>query len=227
MGLNILPVFVLPEFPGAGTAIAASLYPNPAKPANRWRLAWSDEFNGPPCDPAAPGKCTARDWQKTVQCYGTPDTPVGTVTPFAFHVDPGDPRQWTTQVHPHLANLDKCTWLVSDHVNKIHFQGPAGPITRYSPNSVTVSNGEMRITTRRTRPATVDCGRVISAERPEQRGQPDEGLPLRGGQCLLLRHARPGGRQRHFGEPSPATATCSARAGASRSGRASPQRRAT
>jgi len=51
-GLNILPVFVLPEFPGAGTAIAASLYPNPAKPANLWHLVWSDEFNGPPCDPA-------------------------------------------------------------------------------------------------------------------------------------------------------------------------------
>ena len=33
-GLNILPVFVLPEFPGADTAVAASLYPNPAKPAN-------------------------------------------------------------------------------------------------------------------------------------------------------------------------------------------------
>ena len=126
------------------------LPPNPAKPANLWRLAWSDEFNGPPCDPANPGRCSAKDWQKTVQCYGTPDAPVETVIPFAFHVDPGDPRQWTTKHHPHLANLDKCTWLVSDHVNKIHFQGPAGPITRYSPNSVTVSNGEMRITTRRT-----------------------------------------------------------------------------
>jgi hypothetical protein len=180
-GLNILPVFVLPEFPGDGTAIAASLYPNPAKPANLWRLAWSDEFNGPPCDPANPGRCSAKDWQKTVQCYGTPDAPVETVIPFAFHVDPGDPRQWTTQHHPHLANLDKCTWLVSDHVNKIHFQGPAGPITRYSPNSVTVSNGEMRITTRRTRPATVDCGRAIAANGPNNEANLTKACPYEAG----------------------------------------------
>jgi hypothetical protein len=181
MGLNILPVFVLPEFPGAGTAIAASLYPNPAKPANLWRLAWSDEFNGPPCDPANPGKCSAKDWKRTVECYGTPDTPVSTVTPFAFHVNPDDPRQWTTQYHPHLANLDKCTWLVSDHVNKIHFQGPAGPISRYSPNSVTVSNGEMRITTRRTRPATVDCGRVISSSGPNNEANLTKDCPYEAG----------------------------------------------
>ena len=34
-GLNFLPVPALPGFAGADTAIAASLYPNPAKPANR------------------------------------------------------------------------------------------------------------------------------------------------------------------------------------------------
>ena len=165
---------------GADTAIAASLYPNPAKPptAGAWCGATSSTV---PCDPANPGKCTAKDWQKTVQCYGTPEAPVDTVTPFAFHVNPDDPRQWTTKVHPHLANLDKCTWLVSDHVNKIHFQGPAGPITRYSPNSVTVSNGEMRITTRRTRPKTIDCGRVIAPNGPNNEANLTKACPYEAG----------------------------------------------
>lgn len=144
----------------AATVQAGPLFPNPAKPASKWRLAWSDEFNGPPCDLSQPSKCSFMDWTRTVQCFGTPDNPVNTVVPFAFHVSPNHPEQFTTRYIPHLAQLDKCNWLVSDHVNKIHFQGPAGPIARYDPANVAVSGGEMRITTRRAR-GPVDCGRKI------------------------------------------------------------------
>lgn len=180
-GLSLFPAAAVPGLPGAGPAIAATLYPNPARPETLWRLVWSDEFNGPPCDPADPARCGAKDWKKTVQCYGTPEEPVAVVTPFAFHVDPGDPRQWTTRHYPHLANLDKCTWLVSDHVNKIHFQGPSGPVTRYNPVNVAVSSGEMRITTRRTRPKTVDCGRVISPGGPNNEANLTKACPYEAG----------------------------------------------
>jgi beta-glucanase (GH16 family) len=180
-GLSLLPAAGAPGIPGTEPAIAASLYPNPARPETLWRLVWSDEFNGPPCNPSDPARCSAKDWQKTAQCYGTPEEPVAAVTPFAFHVDPDDARQWTTRHYPHLANLDKCTWLVSDHVNKIHFQGPAGPITRYNPANVTVSNGEMRITTRRAHPKAVDCGRVISPNGPNNEANLTKACPYEAG----------------------------------------------
>ena len=51
-GLSLFPAAAVPGLPGAGPAIAATLYPNPARPETLWRLVWSDEFNG--ADGSAP-----------------------------------------------------------------------------------------------------------------------------------------------------------------------------
>lgn len=68
IGLAGLQFF--PATDGPGTALAASLYPNPARPETLWRLVWSDEFNGPPCDPADPARCSAKDWQNLQRVAG-------------------------------------------------------------------------------------------------------------------------------------------------------------
>ena len=167
----------------ATTSLAAGLYPNPQR-APRWRLAWSDEFEGPPCDPARPRACSAADWHRTLESYGTPDAPVATVVPFAFHVDPADNTQWTTRHYSHLGALDKCTWLVSDHASAIHFQGPAGPISRFRPEAVQVSRGEMRITARRARPGPVDCGRRIREDGPNNEASLSKDCPYEAGNVI-------------------------------------------
>lgn len=69
-GLNILPVLLLSRYPEPATALAASRYPNPTRPETLWRLVWSDEFNGPPCDPADPARCSAKDWQNLQRVAG-------------------------------------------------------------------------------------------------------------------------------------------------------------
>ncbi|MCA9565189.1 MAG: glycoside hydrolase family 16 protein, partial [Myxococcales bacterium] len=68
---------------------------------------------------------------------------------------------------PHLQDLDKCNWMVSDHVNQIHFVGPDGIIAKYDPSAVNVELGELFLTARRTpgwNPEQLDCGNLIDPE---------------------------------------------------------------
>ena len=137
---------------------------HPAR-TRRWRLVWGDDFEGPPCDPDAPATCRTRsDLERAEACFGSAAHPVATTVIHRFHPHENDPASFERRVIPHLADLDKCTWMVSDHVNLIHFVGPAGPIAAYSPDAVSVAHGELRLTTRRApgwTPTTNDCGRVI------------------------------------------------------------------
>jgi hypothetical protein len=137
---------------------------HPAR-SRRWRLVWGDDFDGAPCDPEVRGSCLgAADLARARDCFGSAAAPVATTVIHRFHPSENDPASFERRVIPHLGDLDKCTWMVSDHVNLIHFVGPAGPIAAYSPDAVSVAHGELRLTTRRSpgwTPALDDCGRVL------------------------------------------------------------------
>ncbi len=131
----------------------------------RWRLVWSDEFDGRPCDPDEPESCaTPEDLDRARYCFGSAAAPVETTLIQRFHSHESDATSYSRRVIPHLEDLDKCTWLVSEHVNLIHFVGPAGPITAYHPDTVSVARGELRLSTRRVPgvdTAALDCGRIL------------------------------------------------------------------
>jgi hypothetical protein len=152
------------------TDTGPTLPPYDTPKPRRWRLVWQDDFNGPPCDPQTPGSCPDEDTRDYVtRCFGTRGSPVQTTILNTFHPDPSNPNHFRRASLSGLAQLDKCVWAISDHVNSRHFVGASGPLMSYRPEAVTVERGELRLTTRRSPNWTSgsnDCGRRIDPNGP-------------------------------------------------------------
>ena len=146
---------------------ATLLVATPSAPASptrppRWRLTWSDEFDGP--QPGEDPRCYSR----RAQC----DKAMGWGL-----------KDCDAAYDGALANLNKCTWSVYDSANWMDYGAPqADRLNAFHPSEVAVTGGALVLTAhRRTDTFTRDCGRPFDDPEIGGYGNWTKACPIRSG----------------------------------------------
>ena len=122
-----------------GTADTGTPVVSPRLRAHRWRLTWSDDFDGPP-PPGDP-------------CYDASITPPQCMDRYWSHVD-CDPS-----IDAQIADLNKCTWALYDLYNWMDWGKPLGHgIDKLDASEVSVEDGVLHLRAKPVAPITWQPG---------------------------------------------------------------------